>query len=451
MPAARRPMDACPAMMRALVLVLSLAPALGTTGGAQTSAPFAIDPNGIVLVEAGSPTQCHLRQPIWSPPDGPKVSLALQSYVVDGFSGIVIVDDVPAQIAGSKVMATRHLPVLDWTSLAVQNARLWPGGWFLGTYDGKLHQDFLYSANAQGNGRRAKYISPLHSIYIGENQLSADAGEDLLFPSQAPGSQLTACQIGVLGEQGDIAAFTPERPQPVNLTSTHDITETMPARCPNADIIAYVEFGPKDPGPALNVLGVTTAGDRLVAKRQFTDGGRESRSRLGIVDGFAWCPRVFGTTVQGYGLIAYYRRRETSSTNPTDVRRDLYVVPVSLRSKTLLIEQAVRVFEDVSVEFGQIDPTPPAWHPQGEYLFFLQFRPGTNPLHVAHIPRTSNLAAARNSIEVWPMEVWTGGSPPVNLAVSCSGDGRYLAIIAAGNAPQNAGILYNDAYILPLR
>ncbi len=415
----------------------------------QGEPPFKIDLAGMAEFDPGLPGDFHLRQPRWTPGEAAGCHLALQAYKKRGIKGIVIANDVPAQMGGGKVHASLKLPPMPFNSAAVARAVLYVGTWFA---DSRV-EALLYAANS--NRDQTGYSSAGQSIWLDRVRLASASEEDLCFPSCAPGSPLIVCEMGRWGQTGgDLAGFTLDDPTPRKLTKTPDLAESRPARCPfrDADVVAYLEARPGMQTGVLNAMVVSrTANHQMSAARCFVDGGTESRKTLGLVRGFAWAPRTFHIAGRGtYGLLAYYRAQPKPD-DPADVRHDLWVVPVSQAGR-ILVGHALKVFEGVAVENAELDPTPPAWHPDGEHLFFLQFQPGSNPLYVAHVPAGAHFAEGKVAISSWQL----GGSLPmdeqlVNLAVSCSGDGRYLALIASGMLDQDEEAkYYARAFILPI-
>ena len=434
--------------------------------GESTGPPITIDTGNVAKIELPFKADYHLRQPLWAPEEAGSL-LALQAYLAGGFRGLVIAKDVNKQLASGRVAVSLQIPAFDFAAPAARSAILMLGTWYA-VGDGV---DLVYSANASAVRGAVQYPSSApytiwRQVVLGgtpETKSVCDtrvSGQvvPMTFPSSVPGQPIIVSEMGRWGTaNSDIAAFTIVGGVAYNLTKTDELAESTPLLCPNPDpaappVVAYLESDIGEPSPALNCLLITSARDgSMTATRQYQDRGAESRRNLGTVSAFSWCPRTFRDPNRGsYGLIAYYRQ-EISKQSESDVHHELWIVPVSLKGK-ILANQAFRVHSSVSVESSKLDITPPAWDPSGEYLYFLEFKPGTNPLWVARITSDMHLAGNKAPVPAWPLNAWAHlESAPVNLSVSCSGDGNYLAIVAVGRAPHNENIQYDQAYVLPVR
>ena len=450
----------------ASLLVLSLS--VSRSSSDQSTAPFSVDHERMTLVELSAKGDYHLRKPLWTGAAAGANHLALQAYLPNGFRAVVIAPDVSGQMAGGKVVASVSIPA-SIGELGAQTANLLLGAW----HTGRKGPALLFSANT-GQRRGALVFSrdvPL-SIWemdptdqaVGLRKIvegrEGAAVVDMSFPHTFPGCPLVVSEFGAWGstDSRDLAAFRAITPQPVVLFRTPRVAERLPQLCPDPNqdatsfVVAFLETSAARSGdPALNCARIEIAPiGALTATPQFKDGGMESLRALGVVDGFSWCPAVFKDELRGsYGLLAYYRREV--SADLSDVRRELWVVPVSTTGK-ILSTLAFRVHPSVEVELSPIDPGAPSWDPTGEYLFFLDFRPGTNPAHVAHLPRAIHLQGGAARVSSWPLDEWSNVlSKPLNKSISCSGDGAYLALVATGQLPQNPEIHYDHAYVVPIR
>lgn len=456
-PRAGRPL-AC-----ALLLLVSIAHAQGPP-------PFRIDGAAIHRVETGLSERLHLRYPLWYPgPDS--TTLALQAYSKNGVEGIVTVPAVSRQVLGGQVRAssTTMPPGIDPDRELLRTASCVPGSWYAWGDPGRpVSSGLLYVSN------QSKVAKMGHTVFGGpsslwfKGRLLAAAGGDtcLANPSQVPASPVIVCALGRRADVSAIAALTAEDPRPRVLFAAHDTSAYAPALSPDGKLVAFLQTTSARTFPMLNLMALNQGPGGITAGRpQFSSPFRESSTEdLGTVTAFSWCPRTFKLPRWGeYGLIAYYRQVITARDDAADGedRYDLWIVPVSLQSRKLMTKFAFRVVENVSIERSQ-QSLPPSWRStkqDGEttYLFFLKAKLMENPLQVARIVPDMHLSLGKIPAQTWEMGPWSGKQEarPINVSVSCSGDGRFLALTAQGAATEvrtatQENVYYEQAYIVPL-
>lgn len=428
-------------------LVAAIALAAMTTVARATT--FSVDADNMLVLDVPSGSY-HVRQPMWTPEETGRCDLAVQAYLVggrDGFSGFAQFADVPARMSTGDALPSAQIPRADWTkSTSAANARLWHAAWYSSGKDAAL----LYDSNGKRTARGVQYVSDTFSIWLGDNQVAEVVGEDLTTPSHVQGSPLILCQVGREGTPVDIGAFQLDGRPVMRLTSTPSMDERQPAQGPGMDIVAFTETSRQDAGAGLNVMKLTRGTDgTFTGKKYYTDPS-QARAELGNVLAFAWSPRVLEDASRGdYGMLAYYTVRSLPA-DPKDVRVELWVVPVSVSGR-VLSGHALRVSPAIAYD-RQVNPAPPAWHPDGEHLFFLGFDPGSNPAYVAHVPPELHFSEGQGTVEVESLPLWPNGSEPlINVSLSCSPDGAYLAVIATGKANDTQNPYYDHAYVMSLR
>lgn len=439
------------AVARSCALALFVLPlAAAPDAGAQEPAPFRIHPESIATL-AAPPGDYHLGRPLFTPPGSESDCLALQAAVWGGFGGFIVAMDLEGQLAAQGDTRARTLntvlrPKVNWRSADASRARLWYGTWFI---DAGGKPAFLYDSNGNNPGDQAGPFGYSRSIWMDDARICSRTGTDITFPSSVPGSDLVLCQVGKWGDMADIGCFTLDDPTVKSLTSSQEISETSAAQCPGSEVVAFLESRERNGNSALNTMLLKREKEGGISgQKQFPDGGAASLRQLGPVDAFSWCPRTFTDEGRGtYGLLAYYAEVPQRD-DPSKVRRDLYVVPVTMTGKIIASSRQL-IFQNVQVE-TELLPTPPAWYPSGEYIFFVESIPGQNPLRVARIPPDSHFRSDHPPIDSWPLRIWEEKDAPYNIAVACSGDGKYLGIVAKGRSAKSDQIYYENAYVVPL-
>lgn len=441
-------------------LALFLVLAAGTASAQpEPKKPFRIVPGEVRRVETTLPKDFSFRQPVWTSPGSDSTCLALQAYAVAGVHAIVTVPAVARQMAGNgSVSAGLSFPSGLKDRAGFPNAMLLLGSWY--SYkEPKGPSDFglLYSSNAFIQLGRAQFpaTAKKQAIWFGGARFLEAAGDSsTTSPSSIPSSPLVLCRVGALGTPGDLGAFRLRDKRLWNLTKTPLLSEDRPSLSPDGKVMAYLVASQAEAKRTLNVMALKVSPTGAVSGTpQFPGDASEARSALGLVADFSWCPRTFSVPGRGpYGLIAYYRQRLIAGAGGKQASAfDLWVVPVSGTGR-LKTSEAFEVARDIYFETGQVTITPPAWHPDGEHIFYLSSRGTVNPLQVAEIRQDTHQGATSRAVPVWSLEVWPKNTEfqPQNVSVACSGDGKFLSLIALGRTTANDNTYYQQAYIVPL-
>ena len=445
-----------PRCLQALLLALVAGTAFAQ---AKTEPPFHIVPGEVRRIETGLPEDFNFRQPIWTLPGSDSTSLALQAYAVTGVHAIVTVPAVARQMArdGKVTVGLTYPPSLK-DRAGFKDAMLLLGSWYSYREKGKPPVfGLLYSSNAITQFGKARFSATAkkQSLWFGGAALLEARGDTAITePNSIPASPVVVCRYGALGTPGDLGAFRVQEQCRWNLTNTPSISEDRPALSPDGKVVAYLVTSQAEAKQTLNVMPLKSSPTGILSGTpQFPGDASDARRALGIVAAFSWCPKTFVDPGRGtYNIIAYYRQRVIAGLGgKPESAFDLWVVPVSAAGR-LMTTEAFEAARDVYFEYNQVTVAPPAWHPDGEHLFYLSTRPGVNPLQVADIGPTAHGATPGRVVPVWSLEVWSqdAKSQPQNVSVACSGDGRFLSLIALGRSMSNENIYYEQAYVVPI-